>query len=278
MQREDLLAWSQVAGLVNEDGLMLTMSLRLNRALLMDILSEISYLLDNFGKVNGRYKNLQPVPAIESAVAAGNGTITITANKEQVVPGGKSEHRFVLRRARDVALRAADAASSAPKKLRWASFDREAFQKLLDRLSEFNTFMKSLMDESQGRELLRTQRQTLMSTLQLHNSMDELKRLISALATSSTINVEADHSPDRTRPSSLAEASAFDEGSILDLAEFKRLNLDSDHGSPKAMKTEIKFSSITLSVPNPEMERDASPLETRVEAVYRVGRVQGLRC
>ena len=265
MEKHRLLNWSQVAGLVDDKGPTLTTTLRLNRTLVMDILFEIRRLLQSFGKIDGRYAELKPIKGADDARAVEQERLldeSVVVVEASVVLRGRLGRG--IERAKKMALSAIDNAPSTPKRLRWAQFDSPKFESLLTRLKELNDFMHGLMDDNQSKELLHTQRQTLMETLQLHNSIAELKQLVRALSTSDSAAAAAQaRSTGRNAPADMMERQIEQRESIAHLAQFKEFNLGLDSPEKRA-KTELRPDDITY-----HGEPESRPSDRRVEAVYQ---------
>ena len=188
MEHHRLLDWSQVGGLLdgNEEA-QLRGSLRVNRHLLLDVLTTIRTLLENFRRLNGRYEELRPTNHSGdrrqgNLDASKRASLGITAP----APPSKFRDRFPRGTSRVMAkaLDLIDHAPQAPQRLRWATFDKSEFEGLLKRLTELNDFLQGLMDDSQSRALQQTQHQTYLEILQLHSSIEDLKQLVRALSTS----------------------------------------------------------------------------------------------
>ncbi|KAI9822997.1 MAG: hypothetical protein M1832_002651 [Thelocarpon impressellum] len=219
IQKRRFVNWGDVAGLADESGSTLAMSLRVNRALVLDILSEIKRRFDGFEKLTGRYESLDSVQEVnreraEEQARVEDGIEARTTPKS----GSRLERRFqkTLKKFTD----AIEYAPSAPKRLRWASLDQDRFREQLEQLGQLNDYLQSLLDESRISELVTTQNETLMGVLQLQNTVAGLEQLIGALRLTS---------PQRTLQglagSPVIERQRQDQARVAALARFKELNL-----------------------------------------------------
>lgn len=229
MEHHRLLDWSQVAGLINADiprahptttnhtdrssnitnssftdgqGMNLARNLRLERHLLLDVLSAIKSALDDFGKYQGRYRELRPISdepnhhqGVQEATSTPKKDEDKLSNVNKTTAGvessktttSKFRSRFpsgLRKKTLESALNLIDNAPQYPRRLRWVVFDAEKFKTLLNRLTELNDFLHSLMDDTQSRHLVEMQHRTHMEILQLHGSVQDLKVLIRALSSS----------------------------------------------------------------------------------------------
>ncbi|KAI9838187.1 MAG: hypothetical protein M1837_002616 [Sclerophora amabilis] len=267
IEQHRLLNWSQVAGLADEQGPRLSTSLQLNRTLLIDILLEIRNLLDNFGKLNGRYDALLPVNDSGGSMRVEVGGECESHQTSKTPSEGSKSSRFPrgTNKIMKLALDTIDNAPSAPKRLRWATFDKEKLTTLLMRLGELNDFMQSLMDENQSKALLQTQHQTYMEILQLHNSVHDLKQLVRALSVSDVnTNQQATNEVSRS-PSSvdIMTMQRKEKQSLADLARFKEFNADIENSTERT-NTELKRSSFSF-----DMEQENGTTDRRVDAVFQ---------
>ncbi|RYP57829.1 hypothetical protein DL770_010578 [Monosporascus sp. CRB-9-2] len=68
-----------------------------------------------------------------------------------------------------------------PRRLVWASIDREAFEALISKLSNLNTFLITLLDGSQMKRLVRAVEMKNLEILQLREDVKDLDVLVQAL-------------------------------------------------------------------------------------------------
>jgi Prion-inhibition and propagation len=273
MEQHRLVDWSHVAGLIKiETTDHLTGSLRINRHLLLDVLTEIKTVLDNFGKAKGRYAELRPIEsdAMESRGQLGKGAAPDMSAKK---PPRTMSSRFYIPFRRGTSssmeklLDLIDLPSEIPKKLRWATFDKAKFEGLLQRLGELNDFLQGLMDESQTRTLQRVQHQTYMEILQLHNNLEDLKQLVRALSSEPTAGPRSGGIGAYTGETSTETIYQKEEKRSLErLARFKVFNTTIDGSTDAATLESTKLDIAHIILPTGSGDDYA---QTRTEALYR---------
>ncbi|KAL9627584.1 MAG: hypothetical protein Q9164_007562 [Protoblastenia rupestris] len=68
-----------------------------------------------------------------------------------------------------------------PKRLIWATIDKESFESLISKLEYLNSFLIALLDNSQVRRLQEVMSTTYLEVLQIRNDMESLVGLVKAL-------------------------------------------------------------------------------------------------
>ena len=189
-EQHRLLDWARVANLSEQDASLST-NFRLHRHLLLEVLDQTEALLLSFGKFNDRYRQL----------VTDSSTTNADINGSEVFPEYSSEHpssppslqkfgtlsafqdRFPHSKdtVKQKCLDWIEKSRKYPKRLRWATFDHESFEKLLAKLASLNDFLKGLMDSSQQVRLAEEQQQTNMQILQLNNKVDDLLQIVRAV-------------------------------------------------------------------------------------------------
>ncbi|TKA65259.1 hypothetical protein B0A49_06848 [Cryomyces minteri] len=84
--------------------------------------------------------------------------------------------------------------SNHPKRLLWATIDKESFQGTITRLKELTDHLHETLGDTQMQILLDTTRETYMAMLQLTSSVAEMKDLLSVAQTAKIPDTEADDS------------------------------------------------------------------------------------
>ena len=178
-----LLDWSEVAGLIEyQEGQDLPDSLKADRLVLVAILTEIRALMDDFADVNGKYLELRPPQdstlekeAIELDLVEGFSGVSLSYERKV---RGKKYPRGMNHVSRNAAM--ARNIIKNPRRLKWVAFDEKVFLKLLARLTELNDYLQELLHGNQARELERTTQKTYREMVQVRNSVEELKYLVTA--------------------------------------------------------------------------------------------------
>ncbi|CAL5872456.1 uncharacterized protein PFLUO_LOCUS6720 [Penicillium psychrofluorescens] len=199
IEQHRLLNWAEVANLTEKND-SLCATLRLNEALVQEVLSEQEAIITGFWNVGHPYRSL---------VDGGQGGSLYNAAGEfefqERFPHAKSSLETR-------ALRCVERLRLYPVRFRWAVFDRERLETALARLGVLNDGMQSLLDSQQQFTLHQVQTRTSMQVLQLNNKVDHLLQIFQAgnMQRSLTQNFE---------PRRETEVLAT-------LARFKALNID----------------------------------------------------
>lgn len=202
MEQQRFLNWGIEAGLLYDDGV-LCATLQVNSMLLQDILFLIKSSMEKFAAVNGKYVKQLPMnqPNWEDEKEATTEIATmfdLPVQSLQPAParfpsGAQSRGRNVLHRLGKAAVdggRNLRDITFEPKRLVWATVDKEKLEKLVDKLTELNTFLSSLMDGSQIKRLQEAYAAGNRELLQLQNDVKSLQSLVRALSTSKTEGTE----------------------------------------------------------------------------------------
>lgn len=208
-----LLDWCEVAGLPE--------SLKVDTAVLLAVLKEIRESMEELAKLSGKYIELKPEKhaateksAIELDLLEEFSHITLSYDK-------KGGHRKYTRGLNSIARGTSMASNIArnPKRLQWIAFDKDAFLKLLGRLTEFNDHLYELMHGHQARALELATQKSYLEMVQMRASVEELKHLVTAaMLLQEHDSAEFSSAPTRRR----------NEKALASLADFKRLNATFD--------------------------------------------------
>ncbi|ORY59249.1 prion-inhibition and propagation-domain-containing protein [Pseudomassariella vexata] len=230
MEQQRLFAWSETSGLQelddkNQQKILESNTFVLHRTTVLDLLVQIQCLFKEFRDQQKQYKRLQVV----------NGPDDAMQNPEQ----DASDANFPLpQKRRDFIKKAMGSLRERTKegalRLKWASFDKEGFEKLLARFATLNDNMTDILDARLQVEIHRTVQDTNRGMLQLHRKIADLSRLVMAL------NIKMDASPqyasvpmsDTQKQARAADASGLK--LVSQLAKFKAFNeaIESDRQSP----------------------------------------------
>ncbi|KAI9884758.1 MAG: hypothetical protein M1823_003468 [Watsoniomyces obsoletus] len=323
MEHHRLLDWSQVAGLVPSDihqphphngnnvasgtnhsfsdgqGVNLARNLRLERHLLLDVLSEIKYALENFGKYQGRYSELRPISSDSTNLyqddqevsseshstkkgevghkkAAAVGPESSPSKTQTAATTSKFRSRFpsgLRKKTLESALSVIDNAPQYPRRLRWVVFDAEKFRTLLGRLRELNDFLHSLMDDTQSRHLMEMQHKTHMEILQLHGTVHDLKVLIRALTPKT--NVPGDGGSHRALTAGDLKTGEIDASGHGGMSEKQRPKIPKDddkkvHHQQDDEKEHLvqlaRFKALNTSMANEKEDEDEKNSQSRLDS------------
>ncbi len=273
IEQHRLLNWSQIAGLLDGDGEKLNSSLKLNRPLLLGILTEIKTTLNDFGKLNGKYEDLRPVEVYngQNGSEANLSKLSLTDSssskdtKETTI--SRRSHRFSsenLHALKKKAFDIVDAAPKIPSRLRWVSLDKDKFEALLKRLTELNGFMESLMDDNMQAALHEAQHQTHMEILQLNTKVEDLLQLVAAMTIPAQQQTIAHGVP--MSPTSVVMARQEEKQSLASLAKFKAYHT-SIETEPSAEK--LAMDNTELLPKALEFLTTNNSSDQRAEAIYK---------
>ncbi|KAK5742094.1 hypothetical protein LTR17_003602 [Elasticomyces elasticus] len=159
-------------------------TLRVNLALLLAVLAEVKDLLHKYAAKNGKYESIMSQERGGSEACYKPETDVVSQllfsaiNGEQVrvgdadVPQEKARLRG-LRNLRKIIVE--------PRRLVWATLDKQSLEGLLARLGTLNAFLIALLDGSQAKRLQKAMDASLLEILQLRNDIRGLRGLVEAL-------------------------------------------------------------------------------------------------
>lgn len=215
-EQHRLLNWADVANLTEQND-SISASLRLNEALVQQVLREQDIILANFWKTNHPYRYL-----VEDEKVGLNANAGAESELQERFPPAKSslEKR---------ALRCVEKMRSYPVRIRWAAFDRERFETSLAQLGALNDAMTSLLDSQQQMALHQAQMRTSMQVLELNNKVDHLLQIFQANSLQLTKGFQYPNL--HPLPDSISELQQ-ERDVLATLAHFKALNVEinSDSG------------------------------------------------
>jgi hypothetical protein len=224
MEQQRLFAWSETSGLLNLDldisddtKILETNTFVIHRTTILDLLVQIQCLFKEFEKAQTKYDRLQFVlePLNSDDDLKDPGLDSTSAH----VPLSESRKTFIIKAMKKFKS-TKDGLREGRKRLRWAAFDKEAFEELLQQFSILNDNMMNVLDARLQTEIYRTTQDTNRGVLQLHKDLVSLQRLVMAL----DIKMQARSypSPNIPRPDPAKDASGL--RLLSQLARFKAFN------------------------------------------------------
>ncbi|KAI9808065.1 MAG: hypothetical protein M1827_007530 [Pycnora praestabilis] len=281
IEHHRLLDWSTVAGLLDGKGDSfedeLQAKLKLDRSLLLAVLTEIQATLMKFAKMHGKYEELRPTEETYGAKATTNGHTPKTLpymnaqrSAPQVKDASSSEKRLVQDRYRSVKKRvmgAVEVAPRLPRRLQWVAIDAQKFEALLKRLTELNGFMEGLMDDHKQEALHHAQHETHLEVLQLNTRMEDLTQLIKAMTIGAVIeSARVITTNGLNRSNTSLREKEHEKQSLLSLAKFKeyqtQIEAEPSQKSDAVETTKLDRRLIKI-ISNP-----AEMSDRRAEALY----------
>ncbi|KAF7554655.1 hypothetical protein G7046_g6763 [Stylonectria norvegica] len=226
MEQQRLYAWSETAGLLdldakNQDKVLNSNIFNLHRQTVLDLLVQVQCLFNEFTEYHRKHENLKPVTDEDGMLGA--------PEKD-----AKQANFPMAARKRDFIKKAMLGLKSRSKegliRLKWTSFDKNGFERLLAKFSALNDNMTNILDHSLQVEIRHTVQDTNRGVLLLHHKIADLSHLV--LALKSQLDVRTP-----TWPSSVSklerEANADALRQLSKLAKFKAFNETIDPKSDK---------------------------------------------
>ncbi|KAM5372873.1 hypothetical protein ACJZ2D_007330 [Fusarium nematophilum] len=275
MEQQRLFAWSETSGLLdldakNQDKILNSNIFNLHRQTVLDLLVQIQCLFDEFTEYQQQHNNLRPVKDDDGILAAPEKDAKL-ANYPMT-----ERKRDFIRKAM-AGLRAKS--SEGLTRLRWTSFDKVGFERLLAKFSILNDNMTNILDHSLQVEIRNTVQDTNRGVLLLHHKIADLSHLVLALKSQLDAGTPGGPSP-MSKLEREANADALRQ--LSRLAKFKAFNetIDPKSDAPAVIdETAAKFLDLAkpgkqrnLFVPryliqlDPEVDESDAP---RCEAVMK---------
>ncbi|KAI9152219.1 hypothetical protein HJFPF1_09446 [Paramyrothecium foliicola] len=195
MELQRFLSFAFEAGLLFADG-ELCATLKVNQAVLEGVLVEIKTSMEAFEMMQEQYglsmpkgdtinwdDHVEPRKDFIDLLCANQGRATKHLNEKPTI-----SHLSRLQGIVSLGTRASLKARklrvilTEPKRLLWASVDKESLEALVSRLESLNSYLISLLDATQIARLERSVENSYMEMLQLRNDLKNLKILVEALA------------------------------------------------------------------------------------------------
>lgn len=217
LEQQRLYNWSVEVGLlkflerdevVPHHGLM-----GLSRTTILDTLLQIQVLVQDFIKCREQFGGL----------VADDGNTAMETLDESAGDGtnGVQEHfldrmRF-LKRARDPT----PLLQALPKRLKWVTFYKDRYEKLINQLREFNDVLIDLVDSDARVAIGRSTRETNTTMLHLHSKIDDLVQLVKAFSPDAACGLSTPSVTGLQQTSSLGTQQSHE---LAALAYFKAIN------------------------------------------------------
>lgn len=234
MEQQRLFAWSETSGLMDLDAsndttkVLASNTFILHRTTVLDLLVQVQCLFDEFRRHAEHNQLLDPLLA--SATSSSTSTSTTTTDDSAAEKDAAAALFPLPPRRRDFLRKAMRSLRGGATRLRWASFDKAAFELLLTRFAALNDSMTDILDASMQVEIHHAVQDTNRGVLLLHHRVEDLSRLVQALGvrlemSSAVGNGLGGKAVGRT-PLAEARERRNEEGRVLlaQLARFKAFN------------------------------------------------------
>ena len=217
MEQQRLYAWSETSGLLdldakNQDKILNSNIFNLHRQTVLDLLVQVQCLFNEFTEYQRRHENLKPVQDEDDILSSPEKDA-----KQANFPITERKRDFIKRAM--VGLKAKS--TEGYTRLKWTSFDKNGFEKLLTKFSTLNDNMTNILDHSLQVEIRNTVQDTNRGVLLLHHKIADLSHLVLALKSQLDAGTPAGPSP-ISRLEREANADALRQ--LSKLAKFKAFN------------------------------------------------------
>lgn len=221
MEQQRLYAWSEASGLLDADTkdrekILESNIFNMHRQVVLDLLVQTKCLFDEFIALQKDHKNLTTVSDPESVV------VTPEKDAKQANFPMTQRKRDVIKKVMtDLVSNTGSLSTKVLIRLKWVSFDKEAFERLLSKFSVLNDNMMGMLDRSLQLEIRHTVSDTNRGVLLLHEKVADIGHLVMALRSELKIQ-----SLETTRLNRKAAAESLKQFSQL--AQFKAFNENVD--------------------------------------------------
>lgn len=281
MEQQRLFAWSETSGLLdldisNDTKIRESNTFVIHRTTILDLLVQIQCLFKEFEKAQRKYEHLKIAP--EPLESDDEVKDPAKDSSSAHVPLSEPRRKFIIKAMRSFKSNTVDGLSEGRRRLRWAAFDKEAFEELLQRFSTLNDNMTTILDARLQTEIHRTTQDTNRGVLQLHKDLVSLQRLVMALDIK--MQARAYPVPAITQTAPVNDASGL--RLLAQLAKFKAFNesMDSEATAPwnEATAMVLQLGKPDTEKANTEIDRSKIHFDfrtaasdqsaTRCEAIY----------
>jgi hypothetical protein len=282
MEQQRLFAWSETSGLLdlqnaNDRKVRESNTFVIHRTTILDLLVQIQCLFQEFEKTQKKNSHLIVIPepgGSDDDFVHDPAKDSSTAH----VPLPERRRHFIIKAMSALKSTTEDNLSEGKRRLRWAAFDKDAFEELLRRFSTLNDNMTDILDARLQTEIHRTTQDTNRGVLQLHKDLSSLHRLVMAL----DIKMQAHAYPGPAIPEYAPANDASGLRLLAQLAKFKAFNESLENegspwddatalvlslGHPDAEKANTRINRSDIMLEPVKSGSDSSTI--RSEAIYR---------
>ena len=229
LEQQRLYNWSSEVGLlrylegdedVPDDGLM-----RLSRNTVLDTLRQIQVLVQDFIKCREQFGGL----------VADDGDCELETLDEHA-GDGLPDHFFDRMRFRKKSRDPTPLLRALPKRLKWVTFFKDKYEKLINQLRELNDVLIDLVDSDARVAIGRSTRDTITTMLHLHSKIDNLCQLVKALSPNSASDSSTPFVPGVQQTSTLDTQQRHE---LAALAYFKAINTLIHKDTPSSLEKPV---------------------------------------
>lgn len=230
MEQQRLFCWSEASGLLdldakNQEKVLNSNVFNLHRQTVIDLLVQIQCLFNDFTEYQKKHHNLSTVVDKDGALESPEKDAKLSN-----YPMTEKKRNFIKKVMTDLKTKSSDNLT----RLKWSSFDKQGFEKLLAKFSVLNDNMTNILDHSLQVEIRNTVQDTNRGVLLLHHKIADLSHLV--LALKSQLDTGSSGGP--SQMSKLErEANADALRQLSRLAKFKAFNetIDPKSDGPTAV-------------------------------------------
>ena len=288
MEQQRLFAWSETSGLLdlennNDKKVRESNTFVIHRTTILDLLVQIQCLFKEFEKAQMKNEHLKITP--ESLAPDAEFKDPAEDSSSAHVPLPEPRRKFIIK-AMSALKAGTDNVAEGRRRLRWAAFDKVAFEVLLQRFALLNDNMTDILDARLQTEIHRTTQDTNRGVLQLHKDLSSLHRLVMAL----DIKMQARTYPVPAIPQYSPASDASGLRLLAQLAKFKAFNesLETEGpapwdeatamalqlGHPNSEKANTKIDRSNIVFDSPPQTADLGALRCEATYVYNEERQQ----
>ncbi|PHH78031.1 hypothetical protein CDD83_4053 [Cordyceps sp. RAO-2017] len=238
MEQQRLFAWSETSGLLdldadNHERILSSNVFNLHRQTVLDLLVQVQCLFDDFTAHQRKHNNLRPVRDDDDLLGAPDRDA-----RQANFPMSDRKRDFIRKAMAGLRLKS----RAGWLRLRWTSFDKEAFERLLAKFAALNDNMTNILDHSLQVEIRHTVQDTNRGVLLLHRKVADLSHLVLALKS----QLEAGQPP-ATAAAAAAAAAALSSPSSLPLSPPSSLSLPGYSKAERAATVEALLQLSALA-------------------------------
>ncbi|KAL6912960.1 hypothetical protein FSHL1_010643 [Fusarium sambucinum] len=217
MEQQRLFCWSEASGLLdldakNQEKVLNSNVFNLHRQTVIDLLVQIQCLFNEFTEYQKKHNNLFVVADKDGALESPEKDAKLSN-----YPMTEKKRNFIKKAMSELKNKSSDNLT----RLRWSSFDKQGFERLLAKFSLLNDNMTNILDHSLQVEIRNTVQDTNRGVLLLHHKIADLSHLVLALKSQLDANSPGGPSQMSKRE---REANADALRQLSRLAKFKAFN------------------------------------------------------
>ncbi|QSZ36114.1 hypothetical protein DSL72_007239 [Monilinia vaccinii-corymbosi] len=251
MEQQRLFAWSETSGLLdldnqNDQRIRESNTFVIHRTTILDLLVQIQCLFKEFEDAQRKNKHLKVV----SDFVSDEDSIDDPARDASIahVPLSESRRKFIVKAIKSLKKNATEHITEGARRLWWTTFDKDAFEILLQKFSTLNDNMTDILDTRLQTEIHRATQDTNRGVLQLHKDLSSLSQLVMAL----NIKMDARTYLTPSIPPEYAEDDSSGLKLLSQLAKFKAFNESINSTAESSTWDEAIGEALSLARPNDE--------------------------